>query len=786
MKTMYRLLLMMFAVICLSACDKLASKFDNKSDYDILSEMLGDKPEKMTANEIKFSPDYKTFVMTTNIIQDFGPYALEDSTKVRHEVVETIDGFREAVFSTPRLVQIKNIEAERIYENDIRMLVLVDLTLPQSSINQICSYVKEMKMSFNHDNLFIAFMDGPEVSSTMKVTDYVLENHFKKSENDYVYLYQSILKKRDEMLQGEEFWQDAHKLVLLTFSDEKVYDNNTDEPIDPNHYQFEEQMVEVSADTNSHFSAFYASLNPHQDADDDHDEKVLMLFCNNSGGSFMRSFDWVSCENNMLNAAGLYIPDHEFYFENPDYKVYRGDRKKLTVNFYDIQTDSLIASVSKEVVMGENFDPIIVNGPDIQYVLLQGLFLGIGLLLLVYLIFQYLIPFIKYRIFLHKHVVKYTGKNMCFNNNPAEESCYLCKAPFKVGDDIVVKCSHTMHKTCWDENEYHCPEYSDRCKHGSHYYNKARLSDEHNAPFYLKWILVAIASATLAWFVFTIYIHNFLSLYADKIFHLMVRDNGGSITQTPVFGLIIGFVLTAGFSLLAVRPGKDGLALGKIFLRSCLATLGCFVSFLLVNLIIILFDIKGFAALLNWIPWTASGFIIAVCSTYATHIKHSRWLVLVSVLLGVLSMYAWSFLFCYTELDYRVLLLFSFIIFSVGLGACMASVAPRSEHYYLKIQGATKGMDIALYKWLRNNPDRVVTIGKSVDCSLQLSWDIQGDVAPVQAEICIRKKRPYLIALEPGVFINKKSVKPNKKVRLYHGKTFSIGQTTFTYIEKDR
>ena len=95
-------------------------------------------------------------------------------------------------------------------------------------------------------------------------------------------------------------------------------------------------------------------------------------------------------------------------------------------------------------------------------------------------------------------------------------------------------------------------------------------------------------------------------------------------------------------------------------------------------------------------------------------------------------------------------------------------------------------MDIALYKWFRNDPERVVTLGKSVDCSLQLSWDLQSDVAPVQAEIRLKRKLPFLIALEPGVYMKGKPVVVNKKVRLYHGRSFTIGQTTFTYIEKDR
>ena len=115
----------------------------------------------------------------------------------------------------------------------------------------------------------------------------------------------------------------------------------------------------------------------------------------------------------------------------------------------------------------------------------------------------------------------------------------------------------------------------------------------------------------------------------------------------------------------------------------------------------------------------------------------------------------------------------------------MATVAPRSERYFLNVQGAVKEMDVALYKWFRNNPDRVVTIGKSVDCSLQLSWDVQSAIAPVHAEIRLIHKTPFLVALEPGVYINGKPLSVNRRVRLYHGKSFTIGKTTFTYVEKD-
>ena len=96
-----------------------------------------------------------------------------------------------------------------------------------------------------------------------------------------------------------------------------------------------------------------------------------------------------------------------------------------------------------------------------------------------------------------------------------------------------------------------------------------------------------------------------------------------------------------------------------------------------------------------------------------------------------------------------------------------------------------KQMDIALYKWFKANPNEHVTIGHSVDCHLQLSWDIQSVIAPVQAEIYMHHGTPRLYALEDGVFVNGKPLTVGKGIRLYHGKSFSIGQTLFIYIEKD-
>lgn len=81
--------------------------------------------------------------------------------------------------------------------------------------------------------------------------------------------------------------------------------------------------------------------------------------------------------------------------------------------------------------------------------------------------------------------------------------------------------------------------------------------------------------------------------------------------------------------------------------------------------------------------------------------------------------------------------------------------------------------------------NRQFTIGKSINCDLQITWDLQSDIAPEIAEVKMKGGHLYLIALEEGVFTRKKEMKPNEKIRLYHGTHFRIGQTKFTYIERD-
>jgi hypothetical protein len=254
----------------------------------------------------------------------------------------------------------------------------------------------------------------------------------------------------------------------------------------------------------------------------------------------------------------------------------------------------------------------------------------------------------------------------------------------------------------------------------------------------------------------------------------------------PMFGMCLGGSLTLALSLMA---GKMYFYLKRVidlFLRTVVVSLASYLLFLLSESVTMAFDMNPWLALINWIPMSIMTMLIAFVSTADTKIHLRKYILLIAIFLGGLSLYVWTFFFRgIMSLDIRVLLLFSCIFYCVGVGLAVAQLAPKSERYFLNVKGAVKEIDIALFKWFINNPDEVVTIGKSIDCSLQMTWDIKGQVAPVHANLRLTNMGIRLTALEEGVMVGGKMLHPGNSRLLFHNNQFTIGDTTFTYLERD-
>ena len=786
-------LLPVAAALCLTACQSGLLSQLGVEDPTGLFETTGlpgvnasGSQENMVVNKVEFSEDHKHFSVWTGILRDIGPYPLTDSTVVQIEVEAYDDGLKNSRREMPRLIRALNTEKDNVKQMGVKALVLIDLSLTQDQIDDEREAVQEMLTVFEPENLYVAFMSGNTVTPSRQISDYILNLYFKNWSSQKV-LYKTILEKIREVEAGNEPWNQAKEVKLLVFSDGKVYDDNN-VPFDPSHFKTENDLLNaVTADKES-LSVYYVDFGkPGEAVEESESTNVLTSVCEASGGAFFPVFNWTLLEGTMLGPEVRSVASNRFDFENPDGKVYRGDDHQLKLKFYTVEGHKLIASATAHSREGSFFKPIIVNGVPLNTILLEGISAGLFLMLAVYLILQFLVPYIRYRLFLRKYVIRHTGKKMVTGDVAVAESCYLCKAPFVEGDEVVVKCEHTMHKSCWDQNEYHCPEYGRHCRHGSHYYDKEHLLDKRNASFYLNWLLMAVLMGTCAWLAFTIYtdrVHRHLLDFIIPNSSLTQEMLNVHVNPLPSYGFMLAFFLTLGVAFLAMRKIRwtDYL---DMFLRALASGICSALLYLLVSLACIALRLQSAAFFINIIPWTLSSFLCAIIGTMGTRIHLKRSLVLIAVGVSLVSMLLWSVVYMQIGVDFRLLLLYSTILYMVGMAVAIASLAPKSEHYFLQVQGAVKTMDVALYKWFRANPNAVVSIGKSVDCSLQLSWDLRGKVAPVHAEISMKKGVPRLVALEEGVLVQGKPLAPDRHVILRHRMTFQIGQTLFTYLEKD-
>lgn len=790
----YSYCLTLLLALALGSCDEMFPSMDDATAF--LDEAPKEQEDKMVIDRVNFSPDYKTFVATGTIKHDIGPYHLADTSRIRVKVEESFNGIPLLPVNSSRLTSIRNVEGEVISSLKLKMMAVVDLSLRQDQIDKMKDYVGKIWTTFTTDNLYLTFIYGDTISSTIKASDYVMENYFRHQDSDHKLLLRAIRDKKQEMVSRQGPWASAEDMVMIIFSDGKVY-TDEDLPMDDSHFSLQQELISDDAPDTGKLLCYYEDMNPLKDRDDEA-VNVLKKFCDNYHGLYLTSFSWSGVKAHILKTIDEKVIDNEFYFTNPDLKIYRGGSNKIKLTFCDAKTDSVMGTASVNIHLGSIYNPIIVRGSSILVVLIEGLLLGLLILLLTYTVLMFLEPYVRYRLFKRKYVVTYTGPQMSVDGVSVDQRCYLCKAPFVEGDQVVAKCEHTMHIACWDENDYHCPEYSDRCKRGSHYYNRHNLMDTKNATFYLDWVLMGLVMAIVSWAVFVILSHCMTDVFLNRMNNLLTdfdttadRENlsdisGIYISQLPSFGLVIGFFLTLGISILAVHQYGLTHRVRNILLRSVAASVGCYLIFQIVNMFEAAFRLAEYSSFLDWIPWTISGFIIAYSATLGTRIQLKKLLLLAFVFLGFLSMYLWTILFLGSQIDFRVLLLFSYMLFSVGLSLCVATQAPRSAHYYLHVSGAIKDMDIALYKWFRTDPHSMVTIGRSTDCSLQLSWDLESQIAPIQAELSYSSSVVCLRVVDGEVYKNNKLLAEGTVVPLYHGNKFTIGRTTFTYVEKDR
>ena len=237
-----------------------------------------------------------------------------------------------------------------------------------------------------------------------------------------------------------------------------------------------------------------------------------------------------------------------------------------------------------------------------------------------------------------------------------------------------------------------------------------------------------------------------------------------------------------GASWLVERRKKTTSRLLVIVLRAFLGALAGFLAGL-IGVVVAMATGKDYNCfIVDIIPWLLMGLLVGFVVSYKTHVSVRRSMVwgLLFAFFGFCILYLFSFddsnfQFQNIGLLASFLCMTAVMLFSGGLCAFLAVPDRTSERYFLQIEGTPKTRDVAIYKWMnRVGGYRVVTIGRSDRCYIDMDWDDTPGLDGVQAEVYIENDQPFC-----------KIMATNQAKPLKHGTSFSIGKTTFTYLEKD-
>ncbi|MBQ0008540.1 MAG: hypothetical protein KBT40_07455 [bacterium] len=695
---------------------------------------------------------------------------------------------------TASVVDVQNVEARIIDSIGVKLLVVVDLTLPQNLVDSQYANVRKIRRLYSTDNLYLSFIHADSVSESYLASDYIIDNYFVSESDTLVgkYLYRAVYEKYCELTDTSTVLGANWFSALIVFSDGNVYGYDAT-PIDPNHYQLQSDILREIEQ--SRRPIYYVGLDNSANGAQNDAAIFLQLVAERSSGYYSESLDWQSCETYIREDIGISYDNYRLELNPPSGRMFDGSSR---LRIFLSHNDSLYFLVDTRLSIGSVSNPVVVDGTPKGQLVFEGILFTILLIVFIYVVCQFLIPYVLYQVFRKRHTMVYVGPNTTLNGVPIGDQCYFCKTRFAVGDRVVAKCQHTMHEQCWNENDYHCPEHGRKCSHGAHYYNQTDLFDPMNATFYTNWLIYGVIIALITWVTHMSYDsdfnYNWIVKFISGIYSvdsgsadyvLLVDKIDSSLDPFPSYGAFVGFVFTF-FLGLSICLGRFHIRRFADLLMRALISWLCGFVFFLTGFVVKFVCSFDFDAMVNVVPWTATALSSVELAVHNTRVHPNRKLFFGMALVSVLLMYVWNVSAYYVDwVEYWFLSFVSNLLFSVGLMLSVATPRSESENYVLHITGCVKEMDIAISKWFRRSAGQRVTIGRSVDCCIQTSWDVQGNVAAVHAEVVSYRRQICLVPLEEGVREGKRMLKVNHRYKLYHGRSFTIGTTTFTFRELD-
>ncbi|MFR9650580.1 MAG: FHA domain-containing protein [Rikenellaceae bacterium] len=714
------------------------------------------------------------------------------------------------------------VKSEEVYNHDfdnIHSMVVVDLSLPQELVDTQRDLVIKLDRVTNNDNLHVVFSGGGELSNQYLVSKYVLDNNFV-SKGEQNYLLRDIVEVNDRMQNdskhylGMKSWAEIpnSKKVMFVLSDGDLYSGGV--PIDPDHYELQQELYELGikaaaedkSDDNAQFPIHYINFNKSDSLSQDllyqATKMRLQSLCSMTGGHYFDNYVYEDLfEPISERVENLERIEYRLRFENPFGKIYLGESNELILDFY-VDGKSYVHSTFNYSI-GLWVDPIIIGMKPDWVVVSIGLLYLLLAIATIYIILQVIYPYIRFLIFKRRYIITFSDKPMVYNETIVGEECHFCRDRFKAGDRVVVKCRHTTHLDCWEENGYKCTEYGDKCTEGSFYYNRYNIFDKNNAPYQMWWVVGSLIVAFIVWSSFVLLNvsdQNIICRVVDSLFNsTIVLVNESDFLDVHLYYeaastrylYIYGFLLCFWLSLFLGMMSSGGQPLFRRIVSRLLLALGCGLSgmfvFFIYGIITTPIDVPNDGIFVITLLMLLLSLSLSIFSSLGTKVGWLR------VVKGVgLTLFIAMVLVLLVDLPERKGLFSEYIqllfncAYCVGFAITFCHVVPASRRYFLRVSGAVKSTEIAIFKWFSSakNYDHV-NIGRSRDCEIHLDWDLSAEISATHATIESRRYGLYVVAHEEMLFNGSKCV-VGRRYRLYDMSSFQIGKSTFTYVEKDQ
>lgn len=715
----------------------------------------------------------------------------------------TGDNGTEDVTSLVEVRDIRNYDPDYTSGN-YAIIVLADRSVTAEQLQAERQAITDLYQAFPQARFFITAMDKGRTPTTEIQDVYQLmswyDSCFMQPFGEEKFIYKALASVLQEVTESEahDFYPETPiNNTIKDYAKKKIFvmTNGVYTKADGSYIGGEDffrikmaliQELNQKKEAQVNFVYFGEGVN-----EDGFHHEVQYVF--KEGDKFITNFNAQQLKEQMVVNLDPEANDYRLVIVNKFYKLYDG--QKLTLHAY-FEKDDVDAYGSRTFTLGNLIDPIPVMASKARKLTVLSMCLVIGLVVigLLYLFFRYIYPKWRFRAFKKRYVKRFERPNTL----PAKakdyvaQRCYYCKDPFVPGEEIVTRCEHTMHYDCWRENGHQCPEYGRECDNGPFFYNEDHPSDKRNIPHFLRWLIVGCLCGMAGWLVFRLtsgnhFLYDFIRGTMALSKKVGIDVTGNTITDKVhdllSFGTIIGFFIILGASWLLEHRKKTAKRIMSIVGRALLGALGGLVAFFIGSLVTIgtAKDYNSF--FVDIIPWLLMGGVLGFVIAYRKEVSMRK-----AVLFG----------FLFAMIGFTVLYFFSYensnfefknvglITSTLGLlgtmtlgGGLYAGIATHDHHskiYFLHIDGNLKSRDVAVYKWMsRDGGHRMVTIGRSDRCYIDMDWDNTEGIDGPQVEVFIENDSPFY-----------RMINTNQVCRLSHGTSFRIGTTTFTFIEKDR